>query len=105
MEHLERWRWGYSAADRTDQNYFYGEYVYLQLHRSANGAATSSGIYSGLTDAVTNANFIAPFVLDPNSPATLLGGGASLWRTTNAKASPPTWTSIKGSTGSYISSI
>ena len=28
---------------------------------------------------------------DPNDPATLLGGGVSLWRTTNAKASTPGW--------------
>ena len=90
---------GYSAADRTDQNYFYGEYVYLQLHRSTNGAVSGSDIDAGLTDAGTNANFIAPFILDPNTPTTLLGGGASLWRTTNAKASPPAWTSIKASTG------
>jgi photosystem II stability/assembly factor-like uncharacterized protein len=98
---------GFSAADRTDQNYFYGEYVYLQLHRSANGASSASDIYSGITDAGSGstANFIAPFILDQNNPATLLAGGASLWRTTNAKASTVSWSAIKSSIGSSISAI
>jgi PKD repeat protein len=98
---------GFSASDRTDQNYFYGEYVYLQIHRSANGAASGSDIYSGIPDAGTAANFIAPFILDPNSPSVLLAGGSNLWRTANAKASPPIWTNIKAGTNttSYISAI
>jgi Divergent InlB B-repeat domain/Calx-beta domain/Viral BACON domain/Bacterial pre-peptidase C-terminal domain len=98
---------GWCAADPTDSNYFFGEYVYLQIHRSTNGGASqSSYIYSGLTDAEQKrANFIAPFILDPNNPNTLLAGGDQLWRSTNAKASTPSWTAVKSSVASNISAV
>lgn len=99
---------GYSAADPTDPNYFYGEYVYLRIHRSSNRGVSSSYIDNGIGDPPDNtgANFIAPFVLDPNNNQRLLGGGARLWRTDNVKvAGQPTWTSIKPSVGSFISAI
>lgn len=98
---------GWTAADQTNPNYFYGEFQWLQLHRSSNGGTSSQSIYEGITDAVPNGttNFIAPFVLDPNNPNTLLAGGATLWRTTNAKSFPLGWTAIKSSIGSNISAI
>jgi hypothetical protein len=115
---------GFCAGDQTDPNYFYGEYVYLQIHRSSNGGASSSYITAGLGDAGVpggggdpdgqgpdgdpdkSANFIAPFILDPNNPNTLLAGGSNLWRSVNVKAPTPTWTNIKpGANGSFISAI
>ena len=115
---------GFCAADQTDPNYFYGEYVYLQIHRSSNGGASSSYITSGLGDAGVpggggdpdgegpdgdpdaSANFIAPFILDPNNQNTMLAGGSNLWRSVNVKAATPTWTNIKpGVNGSFISAI
>ncbi len=102
---------GWCASDPTDPNYFYGEFQYLQIHRSTNGGLSSSDIYSGITDAGQSSgatNFIAPFVIDPNNPNTLLAGGSSLWRSTNAKAtlpSPVTWSIIKTTVSSNISAI
>lgn len=111
---------GFVAADPTDPNYFYGEYVYLQIYRSTDGANTESYIYSGGlndagipdgyddgdTNAPHSANFIAPFVLDPNNPNTMLAGGSNLWRSVNVKADSVTWTNIKkGTNGSFISAI
>jgi photosystem II stability/assembly factor-like uncharacterized protein len=115
---------GFCAADQSDPNYFYGEYVYLQIHRSSNGGLSSSYITSGLGDAGvpggggdpdgqgpdgdpdSSANFIAPFILDLNNFNTMLAGGSNLWRSVNVKASPPTWTNIKpGGNGSFISAI
>lgn len=117
---------GFCAADPNDSNYFYGEYVYLNIHRSTNGGASSDYIsgqfWNGsqwtwkpipyrITDAMNQqALFIAPFVLDPNNPNRILGGGASLWRTNNAKApntnsTGPVWAAIKSSIGSKISAI
>jgi hypothetical protein len=96
---------GFSAADPADPNYFYGEYVYLQIHRSVNGGISSSYIYSGISDAGSSANFIAPFILDPNNPNTMLAGGNQLWRSVNVKAGTPTWSSIKPPTNSPISAI
>jgi photosystem II stability/assembly factor-like uncharacterized protein len=91
---------GWSAADPTDPNFFYGEYVYLNLHRSSDRGVSAQDIYDGIDDAYTScANFIAPFVLDPNSVSRMLAGGCSLWRSTNVKASAPTWTAIKPTNG------
>ncbi|HXU36442.1 MAG TPA: hypothetical protein VN937_08770 [Blastocatellia bacterium] len=117
---------GCCAADPADQKIFYGEYVYLNIHRSTDGGASSDYIsgqfWNGsqwtwkpvpyrITDAMNQkALFIAPFVLDPNNSSRILGGGISLWRTNNAKApntnnTGPVWTAIKGSVGARISAI
>ena len=86
---------GAAAADPADSNYLYGEYVYLRLHRSTNGSAANPGaayIYSGITDAANKeANFIAPFVLDPNNSSRIYGGAKNLWVSNNVKAATPTW--------------
>ncbi|MBV1910531.1 MAG: hypothetical protein KUG78_14610 [Kangiellaceae bacterium] len=85
---------GFSAADPTDSNYVYGEYVYLQIHRSTNGGNGSSNIFDAQMEN-DGANFIAPFILDPNNENRLLGGGDRLWVSNNAKDVTPTWTTIK----------
>ncbi len=92
---------GFCAADQTDPNYFYGEYVYATVARSNNAGLSSSNIYSGITDAnsSTGAEFIAPFILDPNNQSRMLVGGKSLWRSNDVKAPSPAWTAIKSATG------
>ena len=96
---------GFCAADETNTNYFYGEYVALRIHRSINGGYSSSYIYNGISDTGSAANFLAPFILDPNNMNTMLAGGARLWRTTNVKFSVPFWLFIKPAAASYISAI
>nr|AUN36054.1 putative glucosesorbosone dehydrogenase [uncultured bacterium] len=117
---------GWSAADPTDPDYLYGEYVYLNVHRSSNGGVSSEYIsgqfWNGsawawkdapfqIPDAVTrNALFIAPFVIDPNNSNRILAGGASLWRTNDAKrpntnAAGPSWDFIGNPSVSLISAI
>jgi len=88
---------GFVAADRNDPNMMYGEYVYLQIHRSIDGGNRSVLINTGLEDAGqrTRALFIAPFILDPANPETMLAGGASLWKSPNVTAATPAWTAIK----------
>jgi hypothetical protein len=95
---------GYCAADPTNPNYFYGEYINLEIFRSSNGGRENSAISiycdpaqinpngsvcnssTGIGDAGSNgANFIAPFILDPNDANTMLAGGLSLWRSTDVK--------------------
>ena len=98
---------GFCAADQSNSAYYYGEYVDLDIHRSTDSGASSSYIYSGISDANSgNAEFIAPFILDPNNQATLLAGGTSLWRTTDARASTVSWSAIKASdNGNHITAI
>lgn len=124
---------GFCAADPTNPQVFYGEYVYLNIHRNTDGGASDdvngdryiSGQFWNaaaqdwawkpapyrIADAMNfDALFIAPFVLDPNKPSRLLAGGLSLWRTDDANApntptSGPRWQTIKPSVGAHISAI
>jgi hypothetical protein len=124
---------GYCAADPSDPKVFYGEYVFLQIHRNTDGATTDDttgdryicGLFWNqatgawqwkpapykIPEAETqNALFIAPFILDPNKADRILAGGQSLWRTNDAKTantptSGPSWSQIKQPAGSYISTI
>lgn len=93
------------AVDQTANPYFYGEYVFLQIHRSTNGEPNSgqyiwngpNGI-AGECSGVPCADFIAPFVLDPNNENRILAGGRRLWRSNNVRADQPTdvaWAEIK----------
>lgn len=124
---------GYVAADQNDSNYFYGEYIHANIFRSVGG---QRGLYiSGAPNYVGQSwksgdylisdvkpvapgippasEFIAPFVLDPNNSNRILVGGASLWRTNDAKTpntstTGPSWASIKtpiSGSGAYICSI
>ncbi|HRW10802.1 MAG TPA: hypothetical protein P5121_37125, partial [Caldilineaceae bacterium] len=115
------------ASDPSDSQVWYGEYVYLQIFRDTSGGASASlgndyicGRYWNgfrwawkplpftIPDAQNEqAQFIAPFELDPNDPNRLLGGAMSLWRTNDAKrpnrTNPPdgpSWAAIKDPIGS-----
>jgi photosystem II stability/assembly factor-like uncharacterized protein len=117
---------GYCAADPSDPNYFYGEYVFLNICRSTDGGSTAdyiSGQFWNGSDWVfkpfpyqipdaksQQANFIAPFVLDPNNANRILAGGMSLWQTNDPKTpntptKGPKWAAIKTSTGVPISAV
>ena len=98
---------GQVASDPDDPDYFYGEYPGLGIFRSSNGGESPEIFFGGaIPDFNGNSLFIAPFILDANNPNTLLAGGMSLWRTNDAKfGQPPSFTSIKGPIGSYVSAI
>lgn len=112
---------GQCAFDMNDSNYCYGEYVNLRIFRSTNGGLSADYIcgqyWNGsawawksapyvIPDARdSKADFIAPFVLDPNNSNRILGGGYSLWRTNDAKTpntpfGGPSWEEIKTALGS-----
>ena len=113
---------GYVAVDPRSDLTLYGSYVYLAIHRSTSGGLFASYICQGITEAyppeggnnycgegaTKKANFIAPFILDPNNPDRLLAGAASLWVSDNPKATTPAWRSIKApsaATDNFINAI
>ncbi len=98
---------GYCAADPVDPSILYGEYVYLELKRSVDGGMSAGDISAGIADVgdQNKTNFIAPYILDPNNPNTMLAGGSSLWRSVNVKAMTPQWKAIKPDVGSPISAV
>jgi hypothetical protein len=113
---------GFVAIDPASDLTVYGEYVYVALHRSFNAGGSSgyfcSGITEGLppddggntycgTGATQKANFIAPFVLDPDNSSRMLVGANSLW-VTDAVKGTPAWRAIKPplpATEDYINAI
>jgi hypothetical protein len=98
---------GFSAVDPTDDTYCYGEYIDLQIHRSQDHGMTSNYIFAGISDAGTGAaNFIAPFILDPNNRDRMLAGGNFLWRSSNVRlGNPPSWTAIRSPGSDHISAL
>jgi photosystem II stability/assembly factor-like uncharacterized protein len=87
---------GFCAIDPSDPYHVYGEYIVLQIFRSRNRGHSASGITGNLPDAGSRANFIAPFILDPNNPQVMLAGGFSLWRSPDARAfGQPEWEEIR----------
>jgi hypothetical protein len=112
---------GHCFAHPGDRNFFYGEYINLDLIRSRDGGYTAedvSGVLGWddaghplckapqytLPDACTSspsANFYAPLALDMRNPKRLLAGGVSLWASDNADAAVtpntgPTWRRLRG---------
>jgi hypothetical protein len=97
---------GFCAVDQQDPRWCYGEYVNLKIHRSSDWGSTAGNIYANLPDANTPAaNFIAPFILDPNEPRRMWAGGASLWRSDDVRASSVAWTQARAAGSSYVSAI
>jgi photosystem II stability/assembly factor-like uncharacterized protein len=99
---------GFVAVDPVDDNTLYGEYVYASIHRTL-GLSTRTYICGGITEALKNvgtsiycgadateeANFISPFILDPNNRDRMLVGAKSLWLSKNVRDTTPAWAAIK----------
>lgn len=97
---------GFCAVDSQDPRYCYGEYVNLKIHRSTDFGSSAQNIYANLPDANTPAaNFIAPFILDPNATSRMWAGGASLWRSDDVRAATVAWTQARAAGSSNISAI
>ncbi|MEO8386278.1 MAG: hypothetical protein ABI583_13605, partial [Betaproteobacteria bacterium] len=112
---------GNVAVDPVDDTTLYGEYVYASIHRTV-GLSTRQYICSGIDEALKNtstntycgasnveaANFISPFILDPNNRTRMLVGANSLWVSNNVKDPLPSWIAIKvpaSAEKTYISAI
>jgi hypothetical protein len=114
---------GLVAVDPASDQTMYGEIYYLAIFRSTNGGATATYICNGITEAykpesgntahcgsdtTQKANFIAPFVLDPNLATRMLAGANSLWVTDTLRTSPVSWRVIKApspATDNFINAI
>lgn len=82
---------GFAAYDHATPARQYVTYVYLSVYRLYGGDwANISGPWSN-----DPRNFIAPLVMDPQDPDTLLGGTNRVWRTQNASGAA-SWTAISG---------
>lgn len=108
---------GCFAAIDADASHCYGSLPGLQIYRGDCGLGGAYPIFRGkgappwgggqgtnaLLDALYGgANPVAPFIIDPNQPNRIIAGGASVWRTNNARADwtdGPEWFCIRGPAG------
>jgi photosystem II stability/assembly factor-like uncharacterized protein len=116
---------GYAAIDHDDPSYAYGEYTHLAIFSLSKDSKLGSFVSGFVVDPAKNqwvrrpapynipdagnpfnpgdpfkANFIAPYVLDPNNHNRMLAGGASLWVTNDIRTpctvtAGPSWTQLK----------
>ncbi len=85
---------GFAAIDYSNSAFVYVEAQWLGFDRSLDSGKTYVQARNGLLDAGSGAKslFVAPFVMDPNTPSVLVAGATSIWRTTDRAAN---WTSIR----------
>lgn len=76
---------GCVAVDYNNNYNIYAEHQFLDFRKSDDAGNTYDDAMDGLGDANNsdNALFIAPFVMDPHDPQTLIAGGRRIWRTTD----------------------
>jgi hypothetical protein len=102
-----------TAVAPDNSQLMFGSRQYLDLFRSTDGGLTGTALCgtapTNLTDGRcgnnSNSAFIAPFTLDPNNAATMLAGGKSLWRSTNASTGTPIWSPIHTGVASAVGAI
>jgi len=93
---------GFCGLDPADPNIMYGEYIYAQVFRTMDGGNNANWIFDGSS---LGANFIAPFILDPNNANRMLIGTRSLHVSANVKAASPSFSTIKAADSSAVSAI
>jgi len=94
---------GMPWIDPANSSVMYGEYVQAAVFRTLDGGAHAQSICQGITEAdkscgpgtSSEANFIAPTMLDPNQPGRFLVGAKSLWVSDDARIAVPVWHAIK----------
>ena len=109
---------GATWVDSQNPQTVYTEYVYMCLQKSTNAGFSWSRIMNGIPTVGSNqydgtsdrSSFIAPFVMDPGNPQTLVAGSYRVFRTSNGGT---TWSAISvdltgdgtGVSGSVISAL
>ena len=75
-------------VDRTNNNVFYGSYVYGKYYKSTNGGATTTDIVSGIPANTGNEEWLCAWHQDPVTAATIYAGGRTdLYKTTTSGSS------------------
>lgn len=89
-----------AAINPTNSNIVYGSSQNGSLYKSTNGGTS----YSGITEPETTGAWTTPFLIDQNTPTTLIAGYVQVYKSTNSGGS---WTAISNFSGtatcSYLS--
>lgn len=94
------------AVDPVNDNYQYGSYVYGVIRRSQTAGASWSTIAAdGLNGITEQGAWLTPYALNPANPNIMIAGYTNIFRTTNVRAFPPTWTNVLSLSGSNFRDI
>ncbi|MFN8393510.1 MAG: PKD domain-containing protein [Bacteroidia bacterium] len=94
------------AVDPTDDNYQYGSYVNGVIRRSQTaGAFWTTIAQNGMNGITETGPWLTPYAVNPANPNIMVAGYTSIFRTTNVKAFPPSWTNVLSLSGSSFRDI
>ena len=84
--------------DPNNDDIIYATVYYGNIARSMNNGLSFGGFAAINVNGITEqGGWITPFILDQNNSDVMFIGYKNVWRTTNATASPPTFTAISAS--------
>ena len=101
---------GYAAVNPSETSMLYTTYAGLVVYKSTNGGTSFERVDDGMCTEFTEQDpgprdpceFIAPLVMDPDSPSILYAGTDRLWRTTDAAVE---WLPISPQLSGNVSAI
>jgi photosystem II stability/assembly factor-like uncharacterized protein len=79
--------------DYSNSNYRYGEVYYGTVFRSS-GSSYSVIAGSGINGINESGNWVTPYILHETNSNTMFIGYKNVWRSTNVRAVPPSWSII-----------
>lgn len=82
------------VIDPSDDTWAYSDLYYGDVRRFRNGRYNARIARQGVNGITESGGWVTPFILQEGTPKTMFIGYKNIWRTTNAQASPPTWTRI-----------
>jgi len=86
-------------VDQTDSRYSYGELYYGNIFRVFNVNSQGTIANNGTNGITEQGGWVTPFTLREGSGTTMYIGYKNIWRSTNIRNSPPTWTRISNLIG------
>lgn len=94
------------AVDPGNDLYQYGSYVNGVIRRSSNAGANWGTIGNNGLNGITEAGpWLTPYSLNPANPNIMIAGYSSIFRSTNVKAAPPSFSNVLTLSGSSIRDI
>lgn len=85
--------------DQTDNNYSYGELYYGSIFRIYGVNTQATIAENGINGINESGGWVTPFTLREGTGNTMYVGYKNIWRSTNIRNNPPTWTRISNNLG------
>lgn len=88
-----------SQVDQEDNRYSYGELYYGRIFRVFNASTQTDIAGENINGINESGAWNTPFCLQEGQSNTMFVGYKNIWRSTNIRSSPPSWTKISNDLG------